>query len=666
LNAGREFFITIPRFFKRSTSLFAPIRTCCREDVLPMISEPELLFGQADPLAEQIELRAGPISLVFEEGSIRYLRFAGREILRRVYAAVRDHEWRTVPGNIRDLKIEQTEDTFRIAFVSEHNSWGVAYVWTGRIEGAADGTITFEFDGEAKSLFRRNRIGFCVLHPTDAVIGATSKVTNTKGALSAATFPDTIARRQPIEGFTDLTAISYEIEPGAWVTTEFEDDVFETEDQRNWVDNSFKTYCTPVSWPAPVIVQPGERVRQRIVVKVEGAPTKSVSARKTEPIRIKVGTNALAVPKIGFCASNAPLAFSAQMRLQQLRPAHLRVTAAMNAPDWQQPFADGFREATAIKTKVELALRLSGCPGEDLRDLITTFPEPFQHWAFTSSFARVLLSTFGEASTSKRSLEAFRGFLLKTGLSTLDVPIGVGTEGDLYDLNLRPPPRDADFFFWSMNPQVHASDIASITETPAGAAAQVRSMQEYFGDAPKAVSPITLRPRGGLLPDGTDPTIDPRQKSLFCAVWTVGMLSALTASRASSATFFETTGDKGLMGNGGAVFPVYHAFRAIAGCNIALPCEVSEPLAIAAFAVRLERGVRLIVGNYTRHEREVEIPVGSEAVVRRLNKETAAPALEQPDSLWSATTATPISRGRLRLAPFETLFVDQPSFPEAF
>ena len=618
--------------------------------------ENELLWGDAGDLPEQVELRAGPVALIYEDGCVRYLRVGGKEVLRRIYTAVRDEQWRTVRGTIRDLKIENGGETFRISFVSEHDEFGVRYLWNGRIEGSADGRIVFEFDGKAQSEFKRNRIGFCVLHPPVAVIGAKCKVRRVDGAEAEAIFPKTIAQEQPVNGLKDLAAISYEAAGGVWVTTEFSGDVFETEDQRNWIDDSFKTYCTPLSLPLPVLVKSGDRVKQRVVVRIENAP-RVVECGATR-VRVTLGKEKLALPKIGFCAAGEALAFSASMRLQQLKPAHVRVEAPMNMPDWQQPFADGFREASALKTKVELALRLSGCPGEDLRDLITTFPEPFQHWAFTSSFARILLSTFGEQTTSKRSLEAFRGFLLKTGLSTLDVAVGAGTEGDLYDLNLQRPPRDSEFFFWSMNPQVHAFDLASISETPRGAQAQVESVQEYFGDSPKAVSPITLRSRG----DGAS---DPRQMSLFGAVWTLGMIAALSKGGATSATFFETTGAKGIMENGGAVFPMYHIFRAMAGSSDAVACEVSDPLSIAAMAVKSESGVRVIVGNYTRKEVEVEIPIGAGAKVRGLNKDTAAPALEQPDSFWSGD-AEPLSSALVRVAPFELIFVDQPILPEAF
>jgi len=149
-------------------------------------------------------------------------------------------------------------------------------------------------------------------------------------------------------------------------------------------------------------------------------------------------------------------------------------------------------------------------------------------------------------------------------------------------------------------------------------------------------------------------------------VWTIGMISALTEAGADSATFFTTTGDKGLMDNGGPVFPIYHVFRAIAGAKEVLDCNVSDRFAIATLAVRIESGVRIIVGNYTRNKIEAQLRIAPDAVIRRLNKETAAPALEQPDSIWSETSATLLNEGPLRLAPFEIVFIDQPILPDAF
>ena len=48
----------------------------------------------------------------------------------------------------------------------------------------------------------------------------------------------------------------------------FEGEVFEMEDQRNWTDASFKTYCRPLALPRPYTLEAGDEVRQRITVTV--------------------------------------------------------------------------------------------------------------------------------------------------------------------------------------------------------------------------------------------------------------------------------------------------------------------------------------------------------------------------------------------------------------
>ena len=50
-----------------------------------------------------------------------------------------------------------------------------------------------------------------------------------------------------------------------------EGDTFETEDQRNWTDASFKTYCTPLGLPFPVEIKKGDVVEQSITIGLEGS-----------------------------------------------------------------------------------------------------------------------------------------------------------------------------------------------------------------------------------------------------------------------------------------------------------------------------------------------------------------------------------------------------------
>ena len=60
-----------------------------------------LYYGRDEALPERLLLRAGPLSLVYEAGGVRYVKWGDREVLRRVYVAVRDSYWRTVAHRLR-------------------------------------------------------------------------------------------------------------------------------------------------------------------------------------------------------------------------------------------------------------------------------------------------------------------------------------------------------------------------------------------------------------------------------------------------------------------------------------------------------------------------------------------------------------------------------------
>ena len=124
-----------------------------------------LYYGKDEPLPEGTQLRAGPLSMVFESGDLRYIRFDDHEILRRIYVAIRDHNWDTILPQLSNVRIDREDDAFRITYDVENKQSDVDFFWRGTITGDANGTITFSMDGEARSTFRRNRIGFCVLHP---------------------------------------------------------------------------------------------------------------------------------------------------------------------------------------------------------------------------------------------------------------------------------------------------------------------------------------------------------------------------------------------------------------------------------------------------------------------------------------------------------------------
>ncbi|HEX4951738.1 MAG TPA: hypothetical protein VFZ34_34080, partial [Blastocatellia bacterium] len=181
------------------------------------------------------ELCAGPLRMRFDNGDLRYIRYGEHEILRRIYATVRDRNWGTVPAQISNLKFEIQPESFQLSYEATHREREIDFVWHGEIIGDEAGTIRFTFDGEARSTFLRNRIGFCVLHPAE-LAGQPCRARYANGSEYTTAFPELVAAEQPIKALHDLSAITHEVAPDLWAEVSFSGDLFEMEDQRNWID----------------------------------------------------------------------------------------------------------------------------------------------------------------------------------------------------------------------------------------------------------------------------------------------------------------------------------------------------------------------------------------------------------------------------------------------
>ncbi len=116
-------------------------------------------------------LHAGPVRVLFADGDLRQVRRDGTEIVRRIYVAIRDLDWNTLPGEISDLQIADDGGKFRIRFTRRHRSGGLDYQWQAEIDGEADGTIRYQMHGAALSAFPYAKIGICIHHPTDGFAG---------------------------------------------------------------------------------------------------------------------------------------------------------------------------------------------------------------------------------------------------------------------------------------------------------------------------------------------------------------------------------------------------------------------------------------------------------------------------------------------------------------
>lgn len=95
------------------------------------------------PTNRDILLRAGAMVMQFENGDIRYIRVGRHEILRRIYVAVRDQNWGTVPARITIHDLAVQPDAFKIRFRAEHDQGDIHFVRDGEIIGGADNTLRF-------------------------------------------------------------------------------------------------------------------------------------------------------------------------------------------------------------------------------------------------------------------------------------------------------------------------------------------------------------------------------------------------------------------------------------------------------------------------------------------------------------------------------------------
>lgn len=632
-----------------------------------------LLYGRPDPLMEATTLTAGPVSLRYAGGDIRYVRLGDHEILRRVYAAVRDHNWDTITPRIHNERIEQDADSFRVTFDAVHVQGDVDFVWHGSISGEADGTVTFQFDGEARSSFKRNRIGFCVLHPTH-LAGQSCVVRHVDEQEEDGQFPLYISPHQPI---FDIRAITHEVTPGVQAEVLMEGDTFEMEDQRNWTDASYKTYCTPLRIPYPAQVEAGTEIHQAITVRLHGdiPPTSKPASKAEQTLRITDRSAPVPAIGLGMAGHDTELTEAEIAQLKALNLAHLRVDLRFDREDsWAFDLRQATEAARQLGIGLEMAVFLTDAADAELDGLRAAFDEtrpPVMRWLI-----------FHEGTTDAATLQLAREKLGDTG-----APIGAGTDFFFTELNRqRPPAADADCISYSLNPQVHAFENVDLVETLPTQGDTVTSAQQFSAGKPVIVSPVTLKmrrnpnatgPQPEPDPDTLPPAVDVRQMSLFGAVWTLGSIKSLAESGAASVTYYETTGWRGVMETAqgsplpgrfqsipGAVFPLYHVLADVgdfAG-GVVILSEPSDALTGNGLVLRQDGRTRILLANYTPDPQTIHLPDIKEAAqVRTLHADNAEAAMRDPEA-FRQQPGTPVpatSDGlRIELTPYSVARVD--------
>ena len=537
-------------------------------------------------------LRAGPLTMRLEHGEVRRILLGEAEILRRIYLAVRGSDWRTIPSVVQDLQIVAGEDSFRAAYSLVHKQDEFDFTWRVEITGDSRGRVSFRAAGRSASAFRTNRVGLCLLHPPRECAGRPVRVVAPDGTEREGRFPETISPHEP---FKDIRAFSHQLADGTWADLRFEGEVFEMEDQRNWTDGSFKTYCPPAALPKPRSIEPGWTFDHGVTLEIRPpAPTAEAPAKAAATagaatsaaavpsggtaarVRLTLGDGTgMRLPSLGFSLpSHGRLPGPADARrLRALSPAHLRANFRLEDPDLGATIANARAGAEALGAPLEAALIV----GDDVDGSLRSFAALWK--AAGGPVSRWLVFHRASDSTPEPVLAAAVGHLRGIGAGAAgsgavepgtaqagaavagQAAFALGSKNDFVLLNRGRPALEAEpgasaQLVFAMCPQVHAFDNRNLVESLDGQAWTLRSARALWPGHGLAVSTVSLKRSpfaASLKLSGPPPAgawlkqADPRQLSLFAAGWTLGSIKRLAEHGAASGTYFETAGPLGLL-----------------------------------------------------------------------------------------------------------------------
>ncbi len=632
------------------------------------------LHGRPDKYPSNLRLRAGPLAMEFEKDALRNIRYGGQEVIRMIYPAVRDVNWLTLSPVTSTLQLDRWPGAFLIRFENQYTYQDINFRASFLYTGMTDGRLTVEMRGLALSTFMQNRIGFCVLHPAAGCSGRECTIYHPDGTATVSCFPDTISPWQP---FRNISGMQWKTGANLEGLLRFEGNVFETEDQRNWTDASYKTYSTPLDIPYPVKLAEGDTMHQTVAFELRGIPPGTGSIRKNVVVAIS-RDSPLPLPDIGITATsrNKPMAEAEGRIIGKLGFSHLRADIYLFRDDAGTQLERIRAESSLTGLPVELCLFFGHNPVAEL----TLFLDFYRKSEIRLKSLLVLDET--EKVTPPGLLAVLLPLIRK---EIRDVPVGTGTNCNFAQINRsRPDPGLADFIVFPIHPQEHASDNRTLVENTEAQGCAVQCAMDFEGHRPVHVSPVTLKRRfnanttnfevpfvDAFLP----PQVDPSQMSLFGAAWTIGSLASLLGSGAGSLTYYETVGERGIcMGAGdsrwplqfqarkGMVFPVFHVFRMLFQYPAyrVLKIESSHPLRVNGFALAGNKKGMIFLSNMTNQNQQITLE-GCEkyrltfAMHRgnfdRITRDDAPDVLKV--SQWFSSNSVPVN-----FRPFETLVLE--------
>lgn len=516
---------------------------------------------------------------------LRAIAFRGEELFRGIGFVVRDQHWGT----------HRLEATPQIAETAEAITVSVA----GHLEtddGPLDWRLVWTITPAGLSAamrctsetgFMTTRTGFVVLHSVPAACGQAITVTHADGVSDESRFPILVSPHQP---FFDIAGMDYTTAAGHRLGLRFTGETYETEDQRNWTDASYKTYSRPLSKPFPYRIGPDGADEQAVHFEIlEAGPVLAVE--DVPPVILRETP----MPPLGLGISPGAQAAGLAEAVQALHPGFSAIEVDLE-------------RGGAIPATLAL---IAAVPGRLRLDLRAAPP------------ARILeaLRAFAPALASRDLLGvslwgADEALLAEARAVLPGRPLGSGSGAFFTELNRGTHwPQTADYLSWTATPTYHGSTDDTLGESAEPLADIMETAFARWPWAQFQIGPMTLGAR--FNPNGTSAEArarpaspDARQGQSIAAAWMLGQIAGYAQDRVTSLCFFEARGPRGLMTEAGEITPAGALFAKLA-------LHAGTPLGVLSWPgePRL-RGLRIGAGTYAlanlHHEaRSVLLPDGS-------------------------------------------------------
>lgn len=442
--------------------------------------------------------------------------------MHSVYFAVRGPNWEVLPS--QSLGETRSDPTGQV-LLSRRDIIAESFLSEMSIEVQGAGSVILDVHLTCTNAIEVNRAGFNILFPIDDLAGQPAEIMHSDGAVEQGHFPDLISPEQP---FFDMQSIDFQVQ-SAKVSVAFEGEVFEMEDQRNWSDASFKVYGPPLATPRPRRFEVGEKLRQRVVIKVSGKPSRPARAKNPKPRKV-------VMPEILLMAgkevpnANLPKGARRLVRFQHDKPWRPDELGRLSGND---------------PIDAEIVLPPDPVRAETyLRDLARNMHREDLTVAHVVALPAGYLKRLPPQGASPPGLD-LAGAADLAAKTFPDARLGMGALTHFTELNRRrPPQRKGAYITHGNSAIVHAADDQSVLETLIGLRHVMHSACAIAGERDYRLGLVAIamrsNPHGDRLLDNPDQHSmamtddDPRQHTGFAAAYAVAAttLAALAGAEA--------------------------------------------------------------------------------------------------------------------------------------